>query len=423
MQARNAGAAWLRAALLGARRTRGHRAKLDRELEGSFDQLLHVMWATITFVLALLELLPSLGTRETLGFRLALRAVVATVSTAHLLVWRSSVPLLSVAAHTWLLSAWAFGTFSIHLLLNGSVATMQQYFLGAIPLFHLQFIGLRSALFAALMCWLVLLLRYLLFVYDVEMAFSYAPAADDLYYDVLLWRGPVVALVYFAATTHVRALATGLRRSNHALARALEASRRAGKEREALLRFLCHELRSPLNSIALGIDEIVADKRAAADPALAECMRAQVNSVRVCLDDLILVAAGTSTSTYTGHRTAALSVTVPTAIRVEPPPMATPRSHNSSSDAAGGDIVVPSDLVASVVQATSKRVTSPCTVTVNVNVSRAAAAAAAIKSRACVLIRVRIRHAYATRALGCKSQTALARTKWPWCSAPMKRTW
>ncbi len=59
---------------------------------------------------------------------------------------------------------------------------------------------------------------------------------------------------------------------------------------QGLARFLCHELRSPLNCIALGFDELtpaVSRKDADAD-TLAIC-RAQVQNMRSCLDDLTLV--------------------------------------------------------------------------------------------------------------------------------------
>ncbi len=91
-------------------------------------------------------------------------------------------------------------------------------------------------------------------------------------------------------------MAKELRHSRNELSNALKAVRRAAREREGLVRFLCHELRSPLNCIALGFDELATGNRAAPDAETVSIVRNQIQNMHNCLDDIMLVVGSQAPS-------------------------------------------------------------------------------------------------------------------------------
>jgi hypothetical protein len=112
--------AFLSAARRGAESTRKSHSYEDRVAERGFNTLL--AWAIGLIVLTPLEPLPTSGTQETLPFRLYVRAASGIISSIHVLVWRSSMPLLSVYVHTWILTVVAAAAMGLHVFLSGAVA-------------------------------------------------------------------------------------------------------------------------------------------------------------------------------------------------------------------------------------------------------------------------------------------------------------
>jgi signal transduction histidine kinase len=167
-----------------------------------------------------------------------------------------------------------------------------QYTLGLIPIGMLHFVNARAAGLATLACFAVLIVAYVMMERGVSL-FEYQETLA-VRHEAILFNGPVLWLFYAFGTLHTSRLAKELQRTNDALNAALAASRAAEREQEATVRFLCHELRSPLNCVALGVDELAADPKVAASDVVA-IVQSQLQNVQQCLDDLLLVSGTGST--------------------------------------------------------------------------------------------------------------------------------
>jgi signal transduction histidine kinase len=115
---------------------------------------------------------------------------------------------------------------------------------------------------------------------------------------------PALWAFYAVGFIQSRAVTKELRHSRNELSDALRAVRRAAREREGLVRFLCHELRSPLNCIALGFDEMTIDLASGSrsgsglpDTETVTIVRSQIQNMHSCLDDLMLVVGTQAPST------------------------------------------------------------------------------------------------------------------------------
>jgi signal transduction histidine kinase len=252
---------------------------------------IHSVWACITFFVFPLEFRPSAPAGSAVARQTMMGAMVFVCS-AHLLSWRSNVPRMSIQTHTWIMMSYGFAALTIGLFLNGGVGGTQQYIMGLVPLSALHFISVNAARVTLAACLAVLVVLYILLERGVSFALdNSAPTRESL-----LYGGPLVWAFYTLGTMHARGLVKELQRSNEALSDALSAARRAVREKEGLMRFLCHELRSPLNCVALGFDELATSGSGAADRDTVSIVRNQIQSMHSCLDDLMLVVGSSSTT-------------------------------------------------------------------------------------------------------------------------------
>jgi signal transduction histidine kinase len=154
----------------------------------------------------------------------------------------------------------------------------------------LHFIGHRAAIAYSAAAYCLLVALFALGQAGVDYAVS--PLGVQPAY-TLLYRGPLVAAGFIFLSLQPRLFLAQLRKANARLAEALGDARRLMKEREALLRFVCHELRTPLNAVALGFDEVLLSEGAPNEDTVA-IVRRQIQSIKSCLDDLLLLSASRS---------------------------------------------------------------------------------------------------------------------------------
>jgi CheY-like chemotaxis protein/signal transduction histidine kinase len=218
------------------------------------------------------------------------RVWIAVGATLQLVVWRTSVPLISVRAHSIFMASYSLAGLVGCLFSNSIGAYVVIFLMGIVPLHLAQFVGHTAAVFSAVVSYLSVALAYSLRKAGYAVADYEPPVAETL-----LYYGPVVWAYYSIGYLQTQAVSRELLHSKAALSEALRALRRAVREREGLVRFLCHELRSPLNCIALGLDELATGRgsgsvgRSAYDAEIAAVVRNQIENIRACLDDLMLV--------------------------------------------------------------------------------------------------------------------------------------